>query len=123
MAIQPALNAAKVPSHLRAQFVEGERRVVALVEESLLDLVEPLVDRLRRGVGRGVPRDDESSIVENGGAAGGTSKCAPEDIHPVVTEERLLLAVERTDARPGVNPPLVEQARPDLRNHQQLLGV
>ena len=59
---------------LLPQFVEAEGRVVALVEKSLLNLVEPFINRLRRGVGHGVLQDAESSIVANTDVARGTQK-------------------------------------------------
>jgi len=41
-----------------------------------------------------------------------------EHVHPVIVEERLLLAVEGSDACAGVYAPLVEQARADVRHDQ-----
>ena len=47
----------------------------------------------------------------------------PPYVRAVVLEECLLLAIEVTRADAWRDPPLVEQARAHVRNHQQLLGV
>jgi hypothetical protein len=83
------------------QLVESEGRVIPLVEEALRHLVEPLVNRLRRGIGRLVyglfgharaSKPAQSSIVENPGEPGGYI------IHAGARALRLNLAARQSPA-------------------------